>query len=71
LGPSVREFDQDALTVQARTEEITQGNKSVFHHTVKFKKLQQNTRYAYRMGALNMRSEWNMFQTAGSDTDTF
>ncbi|MDZ7721251.1 MAG: metallophosphoesterase family protein [candidate division KSB1 bacterium] len=71
LGPSVREYDQDAITVQAKTEELSQNSKSVFHHTVGFKDLKQNTRYAYRVGTLNTWSEWNMFRTAGSDTGTF
>ena len=66
------DFDQDARSVDAQSETVTIGKgHAVGHHAVVFEGLAPDTMYAYRVGADGAWSEWNHFQTASREPESF
>lgn len=47
------------------------GGRTVFHHSLVFENLKQNTLYTYRVGDDTGWGEWNRFRTAGTASDPF
>lgn len=67
-----RSFDDSAKTIRARSARITtQGGAAYTHYTVLFDGLEPGGRYAYRVGSEEHWSEWNLFRTAGADSEAF
>lgn len=72
IQPWAENFEKNAATVAASTEELTTADGvEVFHHTARFVDLQPGKQYVYRVGQNNLWSEWNVFQTAGLETEPF
>ena len=70
--PWAKDFEKNAVTVEASTEELTtEDGVKVFHHTARFVDLQPGKHYAYRVGQDDEWSEWNVFKTAGLDSEPF
>lgn len=73
LAKHVSDFEANAVTVTARTEEIeTADANTYFHHTAQFTDLQPGSQYAYRVGnGVASWSEWNLFRTADDSEQPF
>lgn len=66
------DFGGKAGTVHAATETVKTDRDRVFkHHSVVFKTLKSNTKYAYRVGDRKHWSEWNQFKTAKKGREPF
>ncbi len=67
-----RSFEDSARTVKARSAEIKTQTGAVYtHYNVRFDGLEPGVRYAYRVGCEEHWSEWNLFRTAGTDSEAF
>lgn len=67
-----RNFEDSARTVKARCAEIKTQTGAVYtHYNVRFDGLEPGVRYAYRVGCKEHWSEWNLFRTAGADSEAF
>lgn len=65
-------FDKEAVTVHAETERVNlDDEKRVYHHSVIFKSLMPDKKYAYRVGDGEHWSEWNQFKTACKTNEPF
>ena len=56
---------------KARTEKWTDEDYAAHFHSVTFKNLKPNTRYAYRVGSDKIWSSWYQFRTASAKPDSF
>lgn len=56
---------------KARTEKWMHAGYAAHFHSVTFKSLKPNTRYAYRVGSDKIWSSWYQFRTASAQPDSF
>lgn len=56
---------------EARTEKWMREGHAAHFHSVTFKNLKPNTRYAYRVGSGKIWSSWYQFRTASARPDSF
>jgi len=71
-APDNPDFDDQAVTVPARSETVELVNGTVsYHHSAILSGLEPETRYTYRVGGPAGWSEWNDFQTATSGFEAF
>ncbi len=56
---------------EARTEKWMRESYAAHFHSVTFKNLKPNTRYAYRVGSDKIWSSWYQFRTASARPDSF
>ena len=64
-------FTESAMQIAAETDVLSTTNGTACFHSVKFKDLQPNTVYAYRVGDGSVWSEWLQFTTAADKFSPF
>lgn len=65
------ELQKLAVRVEAKTEHLKTDINEAHFHSVRFKELRPNTRYAYRVGDGTNWSEWLQFSTASDQPEPF
>ncbi len=73
LAPATHgpEFQSAAIRIEAKTEYLKTDINEAHFHSVRFRDLQPNTRYAYRVGDGTNWSEWFQFSTANDSLEPF
>src|ERR1035437_6004345 len=65
-------FEPSATTVRATSQkDDLGGGRSAAHYAARFKGLEPNTTYCYRVGDGQVWSEWNVFHTASDKPEPF
>lgn len=64
-------IDDDIMTVKPVKDNLIVGNKSIYIYTAKLENLAASTKYQYRIGLQNSRSDWHELQTENKQSTDF